>query len=410
MTVASQGTGPATGRGRLPALFAVVFINMVGFGVVLPIFPFFGGLVNASPAQTTLAMAAYSFGQFVSAPAWGRLSDRYGRRPILLLSLFGAAISYIVMAHATDIVVLGLSRLFAGLMAGNIAAAFAYIGDITQPDERPRAMGMIGAAFGMGFILGPAIGGFIAGDEPTIAGFVTVGYVAAAATAAAGLAAMVFLPESLPPERRVAGTANAAGIRPRELLAAKPAVLVLILLGFLVIGAAALMETSLAFLAYDRFGFGPRKVGMIFAGVGFISALLQGGASAPLARRFGSAVVAKGGITFNAVGLTALGLVRSPTGLLIAMALIAIGLGMYNPAVQTLTSDITDDSDRGLVMGLTQGSSSLGRIAGPAMSGTIYQSVGHGAPFVLGGAIMVVSLLFAAIGFRRSGHAAPSRR
>lgn len=407
MTVASQGHGPASGRGRLPALLSVVFINMVGFGVVLPIFPFFGGLVHASPAQTTLAMAAYSFGQFVSAPIWGRLSDRYGRRPILLTSLFGAALCYIVMAHATDIVVLALSRLFAGLMAGNIAAAFAYVGDITQPDERPRAMGMIGAAFGVGFIMGPAIGGFIAGDTPSIAGFVTVGYVAAAATAAAGLAALIFLPESLPPERRLSREAKASAIRPRELLKAKPTVLVLILLGFLVVGAAALMETSLAFLAYDRFGFGPRDVGLIFAGVGFISALLQGGATAPLARRFGSAAVAKGGITFNAVGLTWLGLARSPASLLIAMALIAIGLGMYNPAVQTLTSDITDDSDRGLVMGLTQGSSSLGRIAGPAMSGTIYQSVGHGAPFVLGGAVMVVSLLFAALGFRRIARTRP---
>ena len=154
-------TATAQPTRQLAALFLITFINLVGFGVVLPVFPFFGSMVQASPGETTLAMAAYSLGQFIGAPLWGKLSDKYGRRPILIASLVGAILSYLILAYSRDIVTLGASRLFGGLMAGNIAAAFAYVGDITSPEQRPKAMGMIGAAFGLGFIFGPAIGGLI---------------------------------------------------------------------------------------------------------------------------------------------------------------------------------------------------------------------------------------------------------
>ena len=201
---------------QLSALFLITFINLVGFGVVLPVFPFFGNMVSATPGETTLAMAAYSFGQFVGAPLWGKLSDRYGRRPILIASLLGALLSYIIMAHARDIWTLGFSRLFGGLMAGNIAAAFAYVGDITTPEERPKAMGMIGAAFGLGFIFGPAIGGLIAGNTPDLGDFANVGYASAAITGLAALAAVFLLPESLTAERRALGQVSAGGFYHRR--------------------------------------------------------------------------------------------------------------------------------------------------------------------------------------------------
>ena len=136
----------AEGRKQLPTLFLITFINLVGFGVVLPVFPFFGNMVQASPAETTLAMAAYSLGQFVGAPVWGKLSDKYGRRPILIASLIGAILAYLVMAHARDIWLLGGSRLFGGLMAGNIAAAFAYVGDITTPEITAQSDGDAGCS------------------------------------------------------------------------------------------------------------------------------------------------------------------------------------------------------------------------------------------------------------------------
>ena len=377
---------------QLPTLFLIVFINLVGFGVILPVFPFFGNLVQASPAQTTLAMAVYSLGQFIGAPIWGKLSDKYGRRPILIASLIGAIFSYIIMAHASDIWVLGFSRLFGGLMAGNIAAAFAYVGDITTPASRPKAMGMIGAAFGLGFIFGPAIGGLMAGNNPDLHDFAVIGYASAAITAVAAIAAFFLLPESLTAERRAAVAASQTSAKPGEVLAAKPVIWALMLLTLLVIGSAAMMETTLAFFVHDTFEWGPKQVGLVFGGVGIISVTLQGGAAGPLAKRFGSANLAIAGVSAYAIGLAGMSASATTAMFIGSLAVMAVGLGLFNPAFQTLTSDQTNDADRGLVMGLTQGSSSLGRIIGPAVSGTLYQNIGHSAPFSIGAAVMLLAL------------------
>lgn len=394
---------PAPSGGKqLPALFLITFINLVGFGVVLPVFPFFGTLVHATPGETTLAMAAYSFGQFVGAPLWGKLSDRYGRRPILIASLIGAMASYIVMAEARDIYTLGASRLFGGLMAGNIAAAFAYVGDITTPEQRPKAMGLIGAAFGLGFIFGPAIGGLLAGSNPDLADFAIIGYASAAITGVAVIAALFLLPESLTAERRAQAYASQSDLKVSEVLAAKPVIWALMVLSLLVIGGAALMETTLAFFAHDAFGWGPNYVGLSFGAVGLISAALQGGAAGPLAKRFGSGQLAVAGAAFQAAGLGLLAMAGTSTAMIIGLAVMAVGLGLFNPAYQTLTSEQTNDTDRGLVMGLTQGASSLGRVIGPAVSGFIYAGISQRAPFAIGSAIMVAAIVVAMIAAKQS--------
>jgi MFS transporter, DHA1 family, tetracycline resistance protein len=387
----------ADGKRQLPILFLITFINLVGFGIVLPVFPFFGNLVQASPAATTVAMAAYSLGQFVGAPLWGKLSDRYGRRPILIYSLIGAILSYLIMAHADDIWTLGASRLFGGLMAGNIAAAFAYVGDISTPESRPKAMGMIGAAFGLGFIFGPAIGGLIAGNNPDLADFAIVGYASAGFTALAALAAFFLLPESLTAERRAAAQQASSDVNAAAVLRAKPIIWALMALTLLVIGSAALMETTFAFFAHDAFRWGPSDVGLSFAAVGLISAALQGGAAGPLARRFGSANLAIAGVAAHAAGLALLAVASSGAMLIAGLCVLALGLGLFNPAFQTLTTDQTDDSDRGMVMGLTQGASSLGRVFGPAVSGSIYVELGQQAPFAIGAGIMLIALATAFI-------------
>ena len=383
-------------RKQLYTLLLITFINLMGFGVVLPVFPFFGNLVEASPAQTTLAMAAYSLGQFVGAPLWGKLSDRYGRRPILIFSLLGAMASYIILAHATDIWVLGIARLVGGLMAGNIAAAFAYVGDITSPEDRPAAMGMIGAAFGLGFIFGPAIGGLIAGNNPDLADFAIIGYASAAITGIAALAAMALLPESLPPERRNQARA-AAALTTGDVLRDKPIIWALMALTLLVIGSAALMESTFAFFTYDVFGWGPLHVGLSFAAIGLISAGLQGGAAGPLARRFGSANVAIAGVAAHATGLGLFAVAGTEAVAIAGLVAMAVGLGLFNPAFQTLASDQTSDADRGLVMGLTQGASSLGRVIGPAVAGSIYVGIGIHAPFAIGAGVMLLALATAFI-------------
>lgn len=378
--------------GQLAALLLIIFINLMGFGVVLPVFPFFGTMVDASPAQTTVAMAAYSLGQFIGAPLWGKLSDLYGRRPALLFSLTGAIAAYILLAHATDIWMLGGSRLFGGLMAGNIAAAFAYVGDITTAEERPGAMGMLGAAFGLGFIFGPAIGGLIAGNNPDLADFAAVGYASAAITAVAAVATIFLLPESLTPERRAQAQATGEQVGAASVLRAKPVIAALMLLTLLVIGSAALMETTFAFFTHDMFGWGPVHVGLSFAAIGLISAVLQGAAAGPLARRHGSANIAIAGVATHAAGLALLASAATPTVTIAGLAVMAAGIGLFNPAFQTLASEQTNDADRGLVMGLTQGASSLGRVIGPAVAGSIYVGIGWHAPFAIGAGVMLIAL------------------
>ena len=379
----------------LGALFLSVFIGLMGFGVLLPVFPFWGRALGTDPAIITLAMGAYSLGQFIGAPLWGRLSDRHGRRPVLLWSLVGGAASYALMAFADSIWMLGFARLFGGLMAGNIAVAFAYVGDVVPEEGRPKAMGLLGAAFALGFIFGPAIGGLVAGDTPGPAEFARVAWVSVAITLVAILAVWKQLPESLTPERRAATRAAGGGPSARDILRQKPAVLGLILLVLIVIGSAAMMETTFALFADDRLSWTPREVGLAFAFIGIVSAIIQGAGAGPLARRFGANRVALIGITAYALGMLGLGLATGGIEVLMALALTATGVGMFNPAYQTMVAATTNDLDRGLINGMTQGGSAVGRIIGPAVSGAIFQGLGPAMPFLLGSAIMVIAFFLA---------------
>jgi DHA1 family tetracycline resistance protein-like MFS transporter len=380
----------------LPLLLAV-FISLMGFGVVLPVFPFWGRAMGAGPELVTVALGAYSAGQFIGAPVWGKLSDRFGRRPALIGSIFGIMLSYVYMAEATNVWMLGAARLFGGLMAGNIAVAFAYVGDVVEGPERPRALGLLGAAFGAGFIFGPAVGGLVAGDAPAIADFERVAHVAAIICAVA-LALVVWkLPESHGPEARRAARADGPAPRAADVIRAKPEVGSLMLVAVLVIGSAAMMETTFAMFADDRLGWSPRDVGLCFGLIGTISAGLQAGGAAPLARRFGSRKLALMGICAYALGLGMLGIAGTIEGygatlVLLALTVTALGVGLFTPAYQTLVAAATDERDRGLVNGLTQGASAGGRIVGPTISGSVYAGLGIAAPFLGGAALMLVAL------------------
>jgi MFS family permease len=379
-----------------------VFIGLMGFGVLLPVFPFWGRALGATPTTITLALGAYSLGQFIGAPLWGKLSDRYGRRPVLLWSLIGGAVSYVMMTQADSIWLLGAARLFGGLMAGNIAVAFAYVGDVVPEAGRPKAMGMLGAAFGLGFIFGPAIGGLVAGDAPGMAEFARVAWISAAITMVAVAGVFFQLPESLTPERRAATRAAGGGPGVAEVLRAKPAIGGLVLVVLLVIGSAAMMETTFALFADDQLGWSPRQVGLAFGLIGVVSAAIQGVGAAPLARRFGAGKVVLGGICAYAAGLLGLALASGGAAVLVALAVTATGVGMFNPAFQTLVAATTDDDDRGLINGLTQGGSAVGRIIGPAVSGAIFQGWGPTMPFVVGAAVMIIALAVEVVAGRRA--------
>src|SRR5437667_480924 len=193
----------------MPILFLIVFVDLVGFGLIIPLLPFYGERFAASPQQVTMLLAVYSLMAMIAAPLWGRLSDRIGRRPVLMASMIAAALAYIWLGLASALWMLFAARALAGACAGNIAAAQAYIADITKPEERAKGMGLIGAAFGLGFIIGPALGGLLAGNDPATADIETPAWVAAGLSFIALCGVVLLLPESLPVDRRgVRGTSR----------------------------------------------------------------------------------------------------------------------------------------------------------------------------------------------------------
>lgn len=260
-------------------LFVIVVVDLIGFGLVIPLLPFFGEHFDASPAAIGLLMACYSLGQLIASPVWGRMSDRVGRRPVLLFSLAGLALSYVFLALSNALWMLFAARTLAGLMAGNIATAFAYVADITQPENRAKGMGLIGAAFGLGFIAGPALGGVLAGPDPHHADFQTPALIAAGLSLSACLLTAFFLPESLPADVRHQNTESGWANRWRALgtAFATPSVGHILGISFMATFVFAGMEATFALWSRRHFGWGPEQNGYVFAFIGVISAVIQGG-------------------------------------------------------------------------------------------------------------------------------------
>jgi MFS transporter, DHA1 family, tetracycline resistance protein len=379
----------------MPVLFLIVFIDLVGFGVVIPLLPYYALRFDASPFEVTTMMACYSLAQFVASPILGRWSDRVGRRPVLMASLVCSVVAYLWLALAPALWMLFAARLLAGAGAGNIAAAQAYIADVTPPEKRAKGMGMIGAAFGLGFTVGPALGGIIAGSDPTHADLALPGLLAAALSGVALVVAAARLKESLPREAR------GAAERPGRLALAKsafarPVLRQLILLFFVTVSAFAGMETTFALWANRGFGWGPEQVGWVFFYVGLVLAALQGGAIGHLSRRFGEARLVTAGAAIIGIGLVALALAGALWAVLVATGLLAIGMGLLNPSVTSLVSRVAGADERGGIMGVSQAAASLARVIGPAVAGAVFTLWGREAPFYIGAVLMalVVAMAF----------------
>lgn len=379
----------------LAALVGVVLIGMTGFGVFLPIFPFLALELGATAGATTIAMGAYSFGQLISSPFWGRLSDRVGRKPILIVGLIGSLISYLWLARAGSVEELGAARLFGGLMAGNVGAAFAAAADLADDKTRARNMGLLGAAVGVGFIAGPALGAALIGEHESRQGFAFVCYTSAALAGLAALAALLLFRESLLPEaRRMRGEASVSRM---ALLVSRPVLTRFILVTFLVIAAQAMMETVFALWADAELRWGAREVGWALAGLGFGAALLQGGAAGAAARVLGERTTLLIGLALFAAGFGGMGVAQHAAALFAALTALVIGIGLATPALNALIAEQAADDERGAVMGLSQSASALGRVAGPLMSGPLFEMFAPGAPFIAASLLMLAAL-FVALG------------
>jgi DHA1 family tetracycline resistance protein-like MFS transporter len=350
--------------------------------------------LNATPTATTIAMGAYSFGQLISAPLWGRLSDIVGRKPNLIAGLIGGVVSYIWIAQAGSVYDLGAARLFGGLMAGNVGAAFAAAADLSDNKTRARNMGLLGAAVGFGFIAGPAVGAFLNGAAPSRESFALVCYVSAAMAAFAALAALPLFRETLAPSARApAGQAR----RPNfALLSSRPALARFALVMLLMIAAQALMETTFGLWADAELNWGPREVGWTLAALGAGAVVLQGGGAGAASRLLGERITLLIGLALFAAGFGGLAVSHEVSTMAASLTALIIGIGLATPALNSLIAVQAEESERGAVMGLSQSASALGRVAGPLGAGALFDQLGSGAPFVAA-ALLILAALFAAL-------------
>jgi len=403
--VSDPETSRATPRKRaLLTVFLTILLDLIGFGMILPFLTFYAQEFRATPLQIGLLFSSYSLTQLLCAPLLGRLSDRVGRRPVLLGSIAGSALSYVVFAFAPSYAVLLLARSLSGVAAANYAIAQAYMADVSTPEGRSKAMGLVGAAFGLGFVLGPALGFLLFFSPLAHLGPRLVPLVAAGLSTLNLLIAAVALPESLSPElRRSAAARGGSWLGFSDLLAVwrDTPLRGLMVLFFLVMFCFSMMETTLALFCQARFGFGYRETSGLFVFVGIVLVIVQGGLLGRLVRRFGERRLILSGIVLMALGLILLPVGTKLWFLLVSLLLLAVGNGVHNPSTTGLLSRLAGEEAQGSTIGLSRSFGALARILGPPAGTWIFGVAGPGWPFWSAGALMLVALAVAVDVLRR---------
>jgi MFS transporter, DHA1 family, tetracycline resistance protein len=373
-------------------LFLVVFLDLVGFGMIIPVFPFYAERIGVAPSTVIFFLGLYSAGQLVGAPLWGSLSDRIGRRPVLLFTLFANAAASLMLAYADTGFTLAVSRIVAGLAAGNISTAYAYTTDITNDVTRPKALGLLGSAFGMGFILGPALGGLLSGSGADDGSSLSrVAYAAAILSLVALVLTALRLPESLPPEKR--REKHVPRTSPRVFFS-RPVLGGLLMATVVVIAAVSLLQSALALFSAERLAVGPRMLGWIYAFSGAISVSIQAGIIGRLTARFGARRLAAWGIVLVAIGMAGVPFVYGMPLLLGTLAVFSVGSALFNPSMSGLVAASAGPSERGAVLGAYQAAASLGRVVGPVLVSGVASLAGLAAPFAVGAVICLAGTIF----------------
>lgn len=365
-------------------IFLTIFVNLVGFGIIIPLLPFYAETFGASPIVIGLLFAVFSLCQLLAAPALGDLSDRHGRRPVLVFSLAGTVVSFVMLALAQSLTMLFAARIVDGLSGGNISTARAYVADITEPKDRARAYGLIGAAFGLGFIFGPAISGVLSRVSYT-----APIWAAAAITLAATAMAWLWLPETV--HRTQAGTGNPFRYLP-ELLR-RPIVSRVLVIDFVYWLAFAMFQTTFALFAARRFGFDAPRTGYFFAAFGLMGAAIQGVFIRPIVHRLGDKPTFMLGLILGAVGLTAAAMTQSVTMFVLSLVLLAFGIGLGHPTVTSLVSRVARGDEQGRVQGAASAVESLGRTIGPVWGNASLQHYGEAMPYISAAGFLLMTLV-----------------
>lgn len=379
----------------LVVIFLTVFIYLLGFGIVIPIIPTLSIQMGASAFQTGLLLSVYSLMQFIFSPIWGRLSDKYGRRPILLICLFGEIFSYLLFAQARNLEVLFIARMFSGFFGASISTASAYISDITTPQERSKGMALIGAAFGLGFLFGPAIGGGLTiwaehiSPDPFFRTSFSSYWVSVLC-----LITFVFAYFNLKETLQTNDNQEPRKSRFKEMQKyfQTPTVGVLIFVFFLASLAMSTMEATLVLFMKARFDWGLKEVSFGFAYVGVMIIFTQGFLVRRMIPKYGEKQVLRFGLILMSMGLLGIAIAQSVFVMAITQTLLAIGIGFVNPSTLGSISLLIDQKDQGAALGTTQGMSSLGRIIGPIVGGALFGSLTIGSPFIMAGFMTLIGL------------------
>jgi MFS transporter, DHA1 family, tetracycline resistance protein len=369
----------------LVVIFLTVFVNLVGFGIIIPLLPFYAETFGASPVVIGLLFAAFSLAQIVAAPVLGALSDRFGRRPILILSLIGTVISFAMLAAAQSLAMLFAARVVDGLSGGNITIARAYIADVTEPDERARAFGFLGAAFGLGFIVGPGLAGLFAHISYT-----APIWAAAAVTVVAAGMAWAWLPEtvhrgsavSVSPLRALPEVLKRAHLRP------------LLIADFLYWSSFAVCTTTFALFASRRFGFDVVRTGYVLAAFGVLGVVVQAGVVGVVARAIGVHRTMLIGLLIAAVGWALVAASTSVPIFLLSLIPAGVGVGLCNASIVTLVSHSGSKDEQGTVQGAAGALESFGRAIGPVWGHGALQRFGEGSAYATAAVAFFATTLF----------------
>jgi len=386
-------------RSPLLFIFITVFVDLLGYGMVIPLLPFYVTRQSGGAAVAGALGSLYALMQLLSGPVLGALSDAYGRRPVLLVCLLGTACAYLLLGLANSLTVIFVAVMVDGITGGNLTTAQAYIADVTAPEARTRGLGLVGAAFGLGLMTGPALGGLL-----SLYGLWAPAFVACAIALSNVLFGLFVLSESLPPERR-----TAAPTWPRLNSVAQliglfrlAPIRVLMVTLFTLNLAFAGLQTNFPLYSHARFGWDAVRNGIFFAYVGVCAVLIQGVLLGRLQPRFGEARLVVSGLALMAIGLAGLAVAPWDWTLYPIVGLVALGTGLSIPSLTSLISRRVAASEQGRVMGGTQALLSLTMILGPTMAGLSFERVGTSAPYWLGGLLAAAALLIAHLALRQT--------
>jgi len=378
-------------KGRLPIIFLIVFIDLLGFSLILPLLPFYADTFGATPFQVGLLVASYAAAQLVGAPLLGRLSDRFGRRPVLLISQMGTFVGFLMLGFANALWMLFASRLLDGFTGGNISVAQAYITDITDENDRAKGLGMIGAAFGLGFIIGPAAGGLL-----SVYGFAVPAFAAAGLSLISILGVIFFLPESLTPELRTKLTTARQGFSIQRLWVAlnRQRVGPLFHVRFTFGLAFSTFQTIFPLYAQYKLGLDPRSTGFVLTYVGILVVFVQGYLIGRLAARYEEYRLIFWATIILAITFFAWAAVPNLIGLLIILAPLAAAAGVLNTLINSALSKSVYPEEVGGTLGISASLESLTRALSPSAGGYLLGSLGTWAPGILSGLIMLWTVSF----------------